>query len=95
MLVLPRITIPAFFNFLTTVESYGGIQPSNIFDPQVFGTPFWVNTSLRARGTPAKDETFLFSFLFLSTSSACFIAPVLSTCKKDWTDLSKESIRSR
>ena len=39
MLVLPRITIPALFNFLTTVESYGGIQPSNIFDPQVVGTP--------------------------------------------------------
>ena len=39
MLVLPRITIPALFNFLTTVESYGGIQPSNIFEPQVVGTP--------------------------------------------------------
>ena len=39
MLVLPRITIPAFFNFLTTVESYGGIQPSKIFEPQVVGTP--------------------------------------------------------
>ena len=38
--VLPKITTPASFNFVTTVASYGGRQPSSIFDPQVVGTPF-------------------------------------------------------
>ena len=32
--------MPASFNFVTTVASYGGRQPSNIFEPQVVGTPF-------------------------------------------------------
>ena len=30
---------PAAFNRETTVESYGGRQPSSIFEPQVVGTP--------------------------------------------------------
>ena len=37
MLVLPRITMPASRIFVTIVASYGGIQPSRIFEPAVVG----------------------------------------------------------
>ena len=37
MLVLPRIGRPAARRRATTVASYGGIQPSRIFDPHVVG----------------------------------------------------------
>src|SRR4051795_1610211 len=45
MLALPRITTSAARSRVTTVESYGGRQPSRIFDPHVVGTPDWVSTS--------------------------------------------------
>ena len=32
--------MPASFNLVTTVASYGGRHPSSIFEPQVVGTPF-------------------------------------------------------
>ncbi len=40
ILVLPKIIMPASFNFVTTVASYGGRHPSKILEPQVVGTPF-------------------------------------------------------
>src|SRR5919112_5447457 len=46
MLVLPRIGRPAARSRATTVASYGGIQPSRIFDPQVVGSPCVARTSL-------------------------------------------------
>src|SRR5690606_41682287 len=45
MLVLPKIGIPAALSLLTTVASYGEIQPSSIFDPHVVGRSTVVNTS--------------------------------------------------
>src|SRR6478735_11902417 len=38
MLVLPRITMSASRSLRVTVASYGGRQPSRIFEPQVVGT---------------------------------------------------------
>src|SRR5690606_15127891 len=53
MLVLPSTTTSAARSRETTVESYGGFQPSRIFEPHVVGTPRWVSTSFSASGTPA------------------------------------------
>ena len=50
--------MPAFFNRVTTVASYGGRQPSSIFEPQVVGIPFCTRTSLSASGTPARGPSF-------------------------------------
>ena len=46
-----------FFKLATTVESYGGRQPSRIFEPHVVGIPFCAITSLSASGTPASGES--------------------------------------
>src|SRR6266540_635834 len=56
MLVLPRITTPALRSRAVTVASYGGTQPSRIFEPHVVGTPSVVSTSLSANGTPASGD---------------------------------------
>src|SRR5262249_38054577 len=53
MLVLPSITVPAARSRSTIVASYGGRQPSRIFDAAVVGTPLVAITSLTATGTPA------------------------------------------
>src|SRR5690349_11948342 len=53
MLVLPRIGMPAARSLATSVASYGGTQPSRIFEPQVVGRPLVAMTSLTAMGTPA------------------------------------------
>ncbi len=39
------------------VDSYGGFQPSRIFDPQVVGAPTVVNRSFTATGTPASEPS--------------------------------------
>ena len=59
-----------FFRFTTTVESYGGRQPSRIFDPHVVGIPFCTITSLSASGTPAKGDSFSPLARFASTAAA-------------------------
>ena len=69
------------FSLATTVESYGGRQPSKIFEPAVVGIPFCVITSLSASGTPAKGASFSPAARLASTSAACFNAPSLSTNK--------------
>src|SRR5215813_7392508 len=46
MFVLPRMTTPASRSRLVTVASYGGRQPSRIFEPQVVGMSVVVMTSL-------------------------------------------------
>src|SRR5215469_12991514 len=53
MLVFPMRTAPAPRSRRVTVDSYGGTQPSRIFDPHVVGIPTVVNKSLTATGTPA------------------------------------------
>src|SRR5215217_7667400 len=52
MLVLPRSTVPAVLSRAATVASYGGRQPSRIFDPLVVGTPSVTTTSFSATGMP-------------------------------------------
>ncbi len=54
MLVLPRITTPAWRSRRVTVASYGGCQPSRMREPQVVGMSVVVNTSLSASGTPGQ-----------------------------------------
>src|SRR3954453_21236775 len=44
MLVLPRIGRPAARTLATTVASYGGTQPSRIFDPDLVGNPWVAST---------------------------------------------------
>src|SRR3954467_9972775 len=57
MLVLPRIGRPASRSLRTTVEAYGGTQPSRILDPQVVGRPSVAITSLTAIGTPSSGDS--------------------------------------
>ena len=57
MLVLPRMTTSASLSRRVTVASYGGIQPSRIFEPTVVGTPSVVKMSLSASGTPASGPS--------------------------------------
>src|SRR6478672_12489542 len=52
-LVLPRIGMPAARSRAVTVASYGDVQPSRIFEPQVVGISVVVKTSFNASGTPA------------------------------------------
>src|SRR5262249_261419 len=56
MLVLPRIGMPAARSRAVTVASYGGTQPSRIFEPHLVGMAAVVKTSLSARGTPDSAE---------------------------------------
>ncbi|CAB4786509.1 unannotated protein [freshwater metagenome] len=79
--VLPKITMSFFFKFATTVESYGGRQPSRIFEPHVVGMPFCVITSLSANGTPARGESLSPFLRFRSTAAACANAPSVSIYK--------------
>ena len=81
ILVLPKITMSFFLRFATTVESYGGRQPSRIFDPQVVGTPFCAMTSFSASGTPASGDNFSPFARLASTAAACANAPSVSTYK--------------
>jgi len=85
MLVLPRIGIPAARTRAVTVASYGEIQPSSIFDPQVVGMSVAVNTSLSASGTPASgDGSSSPAATAASTRAACASAPSAATCRNAW-----------
>ena len=84
-----------FFKFTTTVESYGGRQPSRIFDPAVVGMSFCTMTSFNASGTPARGESFSPAARFASTAAACASAPWLSTKRNACTSVSTDSMRSR
>jgi hypothetical protein len=57
MLVLPSSTVPASFSRAAIVASYGGRQPSRIFEPLVVGTPRVTTRSLSATGTPASGPS--------------------------------------
>lgn len=95
MLVLPRMTTSAAFSFLVRVASYGGIQPSRIFEPTVVGMPSVVKMSLSASGTPARGPSFSPRSRLASTARACARAPSRSTCRKACTFSSTASIRAR
>src|SRR5919201_207387 len=53
MFVLPSSTMPASLMRRATVASYGGTQPSRIFEPAVVGRPAVKNTSFLPSGTAA------------------------------------------
>src|SRR6478735_10444716 len=95
MLVLPRIGSPASLRRRTTVASYGGIQPSRIFEPQVVGRPSVASTSLTATGTPSRRERMSPVARRSSESRAAASAPSASTCRNACTSESTAAIRSR
>ncbi len=95
MLVLPRMTTSASLRRLVTVASYGGIQPSRIFEPTVVGTPSVVKMSLSASGTPASGPSFSPRSRLASTARAWARAPSRSTCRKACTFSSTASMRAR
>ena len=71
MLVLPMRIAPASRSRRVTVDSYGGYQPSRIFEPQVVGIPTVANRSLTATGTPASAPSGSPAARLRSTSRAC------------------------
>src|SRR3989304_1285 len=79
MLVLPIITIPALFNFSTTVASYGAIKLSSIFDPQEVFTPSVQKMSFCAIGIPVSGPAFPW-LIFSSASFACTSAAIFFLC---------------
>ena len=96
MFVLPRIGMPAARSRAATVESYGDVHPSRIFDPQVVGMSVVVNTSLSANGTPASgDGSSSPAATAASTSAAAASACSSATCRnaRYWPSVS--AIRSR
>src|SRR6478735_2296430 len=95
MLVLPRMTTSASRSSRVTVESYGGRQPSRIFEPQVVGMPRWASTSLSASGTPASGPSLSPAARLASTAAAAARAPSVSTWRNAWTPESTAAMRSR
>src|ERR1700722_10073329 len=95
MLVLPMRTAPASRSRLVTVDSYGGTQPSRIFDPQVAGAPTVVNRSFTATGTPASVPSRSPAARLRSTALACASASSPFTCRNARTSPSTAAIRSR
>src|SRR5437764_463723 len=72
-------------NRAVTVASYGEVQPSRIFDPQVVGISVVVNTSLSANGTPARgDGSDSPAATALSTAAAEASALSPATCRNAW-----------
>ena len=69
--VLPTITAPAARKRVTTVASYGGFQPSRIFDEHVVSMPCVHMLSLIAMGTPASGPTGRPAAISASIASAC------------------------
>ena len=63
--------ICSFFNFSTTVASYGATKFSNILEAQVVFTPVWQRLSFKPIGIPA-------NLLFLEFASISF-----ASCKAD------------
>src|ERR1700743_3294979 len=95
MFVLPMRMAPASRSRLVTVDSYGGTQPSRIFDPQVVGIPAVANRSLTATGTPASAPSGSPAARCRSTSRACARASSAGTCRNAFTSPSTAPIRSR
>jgi hypothetical protein len=68
-----------------TVASYGDVQPSRIFDPQVVGMSVVVNTSFSASGTPARgDGNCSPAATAASTRAASASAFSPATCRNAW-----------
>src|SRR6056297_3556766 len=94
-LVLPTTIAPASRSLVTTVASYGGRQPSRIFDEQVVGMPCVHKLSLRAIGTPASGPGSRPTVTASSISAARARASSASTRLKAWMSPSRSSIVAR
>src|SRR3984957_14952394 len=94
MLVLPRRPAPASRSRRVTVDSYGGYQPSRIFEPQVAGAPTVVNRSLTATGTPASGPSGSPVARLRSTSRAWASPSSGFTCRNALTLSSTAAMRS-
>src|SRR4051795_5346547 len=95
MLVLPRIGRPAARSRVATVASYGGTQPSRIFEPTVVVRPLVAITSFTAIGTPSSGEATSPAARRASDARAAASAPSLSTWRNACTAPSTAAIRSR
>ena len=82
MFSFPKFIIPAELIFSITVASYGEIKFSNILEPHVVLIPFVHMLSFIPIGIPANSEVISPLSIFLSISSACFIASSVRTVKK-------------
>ena len=69
--VLPTMMAPASRKRDTTVASYGGFQPSRIFDEHVVSTPWVHKLSFMAIGTPASGPIGRPAAISASIASAC------------------------
>ena len=58
ILVLPKITAPAFLSRLTTVASYGAMNWSSIFDEQVVRVSCMQMRSFKAIGMPRRGASW-------------------------------------
>src|ERR1700678_3387024 len=90
MLVLPIRIAPAERSRPVMVDSYGGYQPSRIFDPHVAGAPTVVNRSFPGTGPPAPPPARL-----RSTARACASASSPLTWRNARSSPSTAVIRSR
>src|SRR3989344_8772227 len=70
MFVFPKITPPAFLSLDVTVDSYGGINPSNTFADAVVARPTVKNLSFTASGIPESGRDFPF-FADCSVDLSC------------------------
>ncbi len=94
ILVLPRMTAPAFSRFRTASAVYVGTKLYKILEEQVVSNPFVHMLSLIATGTPASGPVSSPASIFACTSFARFKAPSLSTVTKLCTSASRFSIAS-
>ena len=78
ILSFPRLIIPSFSSFSTTVALYGAIKFSSIFELHVVFTPFVHRLSFKPIGIPASFEFSLFTFL--ACSLAVSIVSVTKAC---------------
>jgi len=69
--VLPTMMAPASRKRDTTVASYGGFQPSRIFDEHVVSMPWVHKLSFMAMGTPASGPIGRPAAMSASIASAC------------------------
>ena len=93
--VLPTMTAPAARSRSTTVASYGGRQPSRIFDEHVVGTPRVQKLSLSATGTPASGPGSSPRSMRRSMASAWARASSARTRLKACSSDSRSSMRAR
>jgi hypothetical protein len=92
---LPSTIAPAARKRSTTAPSYGGIQPSRIFEPAVVAMPLVTRLSLSAIGTPPSGPIGWFAVRLRSISAAALRASSLVTVRYALSSRSTFVIRAR